>query len=89
MHYIKVCFAIAIAAALSGCTITTYHHGDFHFTRVTIGANTIAPKVTVKIAADGSREFDIDGYNQNQSQAAGTITQGVTAGVIEGLKKIP
>jgi hypothetical protein len=77
----------ALALLATGCTVLTYHSptGE-HFTRSSLGANTSLQSLAFEATTNGLRRVDLRGYQTDQNQALGTITEAAVKAAIQSAK---
>ncbi len=76
-----------LAAALSGCTMVTWTGpGGERFSRGSIGASTSLSALSVETGTNGIRRIEVRGYQNENSQALGTVTEAAVKAAIQGGK---
>jgi hypothetical protein len=75
------------ALAATGCTVLSYRAptGE-RFTRSSLGANTSVSSLTVEAATNGVRRVELHGYQNDSSQALGTVTEAAVRAALQGAK---
>lgn len=71
---------------LSGCSIVEYREQGAEFRRVSFGTQTQVSKFVVGRDQGGNITFDLIGYQSDQVQALGAISEGVAKGLSSGVK---
>src|SRR5262249_15958845 len=82
------CFLSSLALALTpGCQLLSYTSppGD-HFTRSSIGANTSIQSLALEAGTNGVRRLELRGYNNDNSQALGAVTEAAVRAALQSAK---
>ncbi len=69
----------------TGCSVTHYQAGDHKFTRGEIGVNAKLRELIVVVKKDGTRIIILRGLEQNQSESAGSISNGVASALTKAI----
>ena len=70
-----------------GCTVLTYTSpSGERFTRSSLGANTSVSSLAVETQTNGLRRIELHGYQNNNTQALGTVTEAAVRAAIQGAK---
>lgn len=71
----------------TGCQVLTYTSptGE-RFTRSSLGANTSIHSLTVESSTNGVRKVHLNGYQQDQTQALGAVTDAAVKAAIQAAK---
>jgi hypothetical protein len=74
-------------AVLTGCQVLTYTSptGE-RFTRSSLGANTAIHSLSVESTTNGVRKVHLNGYQNDTSQALGTVTDAAVKAAIQAAK---
>ncbi len=71
----------------TGCQVLTYRSATGErFTRSSLGANTSVSSLTVEADTNGVRRVQMRGYQNDTSQALGTVTEAAVRAAIQGVK---
>ena len=75
---------LALALAACGCSMLTYTgpSGE-HFTRCTFGSKTAIAALNVETGTNGIRRIELQGYQNDSTQALGTVTEAVVRAVMQ------
>src|SRR3954464_4513702 len=78
---------IFAAVAFCGCQVLTYHSptGE-RFSRSSLGANTAIASLTVESGTNGLRRVEMQGYQNDSSQALGSVTEAAVRAAIQSVK---
>ena len=68
-----------LSLLFSACSITVYQAGDHHFSRLSLGVNGSVQNLAVVVLPNGARMLVLCNLNQNQSESAKAIAEGVAA----------
>jgi hypothetical protein len=76
-----------IPLCATGCQVLTYTSptGE-RFTRSSLGANTSIHSLTVEAATNGTRKIHVNGYQQDQTQALGIVTDAAVKAAVQAVK---
>lgn len=78
------CPALLLGLALTGCTVVTYTGPSGEkFSRAALGSRTAITSLAVENATNGVRRLELRGYQQDSTQALGTITEAVVRAAIQ------
>jgi hypothetical protein len=71
----------------AGCQVLTYSSptGE-RFTRSSLGANTSIQSLSLDSATNGLRHLELNGYQNDSTQALGTVTEAAVKAAIQGAK---
>jgi len=77
----------ALALVVSGCQVLTYQgpNGE-RFTRRSLGASTSIASLVVAADTNGVRRVELQGYQNDTSQALGTVTEAAVRAALRGAK---
>lgn len=75
---------LAALVAISGCTTTSYTHGNVEFSRTNFMTDSEIEGLRVEMKADGTRILEIDGVNAVQSRAIEAAARGAAQGAAPG-----
>jgi len=86
----KICHLVSIfvlCGFASGCSVLTYTDpsGD-RFTRFAVGANTSISSLRVEAGTNGERRVELQGYNNDSSQALATVTAAAVKAALNSAK---
>ena len=71
----------------SGCTITSYTSpSGERFTRSSLGANTSLHSLAFEANTNGLRRVRLQGYQEDNSQALGVVTEAAVRGALSAAK---
>ena len=75
------------AGALTGCSIVSYTspNGE-RFMRSSLGANTSVSSLAVESNTNGVRRVEMHGYQNDASQALGTVTEAAVKAAVQAIK---
>jgi hypothetical protein len=84
----KLLSALAAAALLlSGCQVLTYRSATGEtFTRSSLGANISVSSLTVEAGTNGLRRVEMQGYQNDSSQALGAVTEAAVRAALQSAK---
>lgn len=74
-----------VALVLSGCSVVEYRENGAAFRRVSFGTQTQVSAFRVGREA-GQITFELEGYQSDQVQAIGAVSEGVAKGLASGAK---
>jgi hypothetical protein len=76
-----------VPLCLCGCQVLTYTSptGE-RFTRSSLGANTSIHSLSVESTTNGVRKVHLNGYEQDQTQALGAVTDAAVRAAIQAAK---
>ena len=76
-----------LTLAGTGCQVLTYSspNGE-RFMRSSLGANTSISSLAVESGTNGVRRVELRGYQNDASQALGTVTEAAVKAAIQGAK---
>ena len=77
------CLALA-ALLLSGCAHRSVEYGGARYTSTTLGSNTVVGNIEIT-KPDGTRVV-VTGFGSAQSEGLRAVSEGISAGVVKGLK---
>jgi hypothetical protein len=78
---------IAAAVTLGGCTVVSYSNANGeHFSRLSLGASTAIAGLEVQSGTNGLRQLRLQGYQNENSQALGTVTEAAVRAALQGAK---
>jgi hypothetical protein len=79
--------AAVVAVLLCGCTVLSYTSptGE-RFTRGSFGANTSIQSVALEAGTNGARRIELRGYQTDQTQALGAITEAAIKAAVQSAK---
>jgi len=79
--------SVASAALLCGCQVLTYSspNGE-RFSRSSIGANTSIQSLALEAGTNGVRRLELRGYNNDNSQALGAVTEAAVRAALQSAK---
>ena len=71
----------------TGCQVLTYSSptGE-RFTRSSLGANTSIHSLSVETSTNGIRKVQLRGYQNNETEALGAVTEAAVRAAIQGAK---
>ena len=76
-----------LLTAVTGCTITSYRSpSGEHFARSSLGANTSLHSLAFEATTNGLRRVELRGYQNDSTQALGTVTESAVRGAVQALK---
>jgi hypothetical protein len=76
-----------LTTALCGCQVLTYRGPSGEtFTRSSLGANTSLSSLTVETDTNGLRRVELRGYQNDNTQALGTVTEAAVKAAIQSAK---
>jgi len=76
-----------LTLALCGCQVVTYRGpAGETFTRSSLGANTSISSLTVETDTNGLRRVELRGYQNDNAQAVGTVTEAAVKAAIQSAK---
>jgi len=79
--------ALFAAAALTGCSLVTYRSpSGERFMRGSFGANTSVSSLAVESNTNGVRRVEMHGYQNDASQALGTVTEAAVKAAVQAVK---
>jgi len=75
------------ALLFTGCQVLTYSSptGE-RFTRSSLGANTSIHSLSVETGTNGLRKVQLRGYQNNETEALGAVTEAAVRAAIQGAK---
>jgi len=77
-----------LAFAACGCQVLTYRGpAGETFTRSSLGANTSLSSLTVETDTNGLRRVELRGYQNDSTQALGTVTEAAVRAAIQSAAK--
>jgi hypothetical protein len=81
------CGLTCLAILATGCQVLTYTSptGE-RFTRSSLGANTSIHSLSVESTTNGVRKVHLNGYQQDQTQALGAVTDAAVRAAIQAAK---
>jgi hypothetical protein len=73
--------------AATGCSLISYTSptGE-RFTRSSLGVNTSVSSLSVETGTNGVRRVELRGYQNDSSQALGTVTEAAVRAALQGAK---
>ena len=79
--------SVALASLLCGCQVLSYTapSGE-RFTRSSIGANTSIQSLALEAGTNGVRRLELRGYNNDNSQALGAVTEAAVRAALQSAK---
>ena len=86
----KICHLVSLLVLCgfaAGCSVLTYTDpsGD-RFTRLAVGANTSISSLRVDAGTNGERRVELQGYNNDSSQALATVTAAAVKAALNSAK---
>jgi hypothetical protein len=83
----RLAFISLVPLCLCGCQVLTYTSltGE-RFTRSSLGANTSIHSLSVESTTNGVRKVHLNGYQQDQTQALGAVTDAAVRAAIQAAK---
>ena len=70
-----------------GCTVLTYRSpSGEQFTRAALGSTTALSSLSVESDTNGLRHVELRGYNTDQSQALGAVTEAAVRAALQSAK---
>ena len=76
-----------LAVCLCGCQVLTYSSpSGERFTRSSFGATTAISSLSVESGTNGLRQLHLHGYQNDSSQALGTVTEAAVRGALQAAK---
>ena len=92
MKKLTTYLTLATAASLlmllaSACQVLTYHgpNGE-RFSRSSLGSTTSISSLTVESDTNGLRRVELHGYQNDSTQALGTVTEAAVRAALQGVK---
>ena len=78
---------VLVTALASGCQLLTYENpmGE-RLSRTSLGSNTSISSLTVETDSHGLRRVELHGYQNDSSQALGTVTEAAVRTAIQSAK---
>jgi hypothetical protein len=77
----------AASVALTGCQFLSYRSPTGEtFTRTSLGANISVSSLSVESDTNGVRRVDLRGYQNDSTQALGTVTEAAVRAALQGAK---
>jgi hypothetical protein len=76
-----------LTLAATGCSLISYTSptGE-RFTRSSLGVNTSVSSLSVETGTNGVRRVELRGYQNDSSQALGTVTEAAVRAALQGAK---
>jgi len=76
-----------LTISATGCQVLTYSSptGE-RFTRSSLGANTSIHSLSVETGTNGIRKVQLRGYQNNETEALGSVTEAAVRAAIQGAK---
>jgi hypothetical protein len=78
---------LAISAVVTGCQVLAYRgpNGE-RFVRSSLGANTSVSSLTVETGTNGLRRIELQGYQNESTQALSSVTSAAVSAAIKSAK---
>jgi len=71
----------------NGCQVLTYTGpGGERFSRTSFAATTVLSSLTIETCTNGIRRVELRGYQNDSTQALGTVTEAAVRAAIQGSK---
>jgi hypothetical protein len=78
---------LTLVTALTGCSLVTYRSASGErFMRGSFGANTSVASLAVESDTNGVRRVEMHGYQNDASQALGTVTEAAVKAAVSAVK---
>ena len=86
-HAAQLTLITLLLLVACGCQVLTYRGpGGETFTRSSLGANTTISSLTVETDTNGLRRVELRGYQNDNTQALGTVTEAAVKAAIQSAK---
>ena len=77
----------ALLTAATGCSVVTYRSATGErFMRGSFGSNTTVSSLAVESDTNGVRRVEMHGYQNDASQALGTVTEAAVKAAVSAIK---
>jgi hypothetical protein len=78
---------LAMLLGITGCTVLSYTSATGErFSRASFGANTSISSLSVATGTNGLRQIELRGYQNDSTQALGTVTEAAVRAALQGAK---
>jgi hypothetical protein len=78
---------LTLLTAATGCSLVTYRSASGErFMRGSFGANTSVASLAVESDTNGVRRVEMHGYQNDASQALGTVTEAAVKAAVSAIK---